>query len=61
MDNEIFGERFQTLEKQLATIESLLRQMPEVMSGTFLVMQEQVRRAKLQGKQIEDVFELIPK
>ena len=47
----------QSIEKTLASIEMLLRQMPEVQAATYIKMNEEYQRARLQGKSCDDLWE----
>ena len=46
----------QSVEKTLASIEMLLRQMPEVLAATYIQMNEEYQRARLQGKSCRDLW-----
>lgn len=46
--------------KKLEAIESLLRQLPEIMAATYIQMDEEYQIAKMQGKKSSDLWIIAP-
>lgn len=54
---ENIEQTLHSIEKTLASIELLLRKMPEMQAATFIKMNEEYQRARLQGKSCDDLWE----
>ena len=50
----------QAIQKKLASIESLLQRMPELLAAVFFTMKDEYEAAKWCGKKAKDIWEIAP-